>query len=112
MDLKFLPYKFEPWINNYKHELLFVGSTYYEKYNVFEHIKNQANNVLGFPVEKVELAFEEDKLVNVWLFTNENKMDELLDVLGVYFERKPISIDFDDFLKPYNGIQFYWGDDE
>ena len=65
MHLKFLPYKLEPCLNQYKRQLLFVGITYYEKYVIFEHLTKSIDKVLGFDIERVELGFQEDKLVSV-----------------------------------------------
>lgn len=112
MDLKFLPYSLEVCINNYKRELLFLESTYYEKYKVFEHTKKVINTVLGFPVEKVELAFETDKLVGVWLFTSERKLEDLINVFESYYNVKATKIDLDGFVETHTGIQYFWGNIE
>ncbi len=108
MHLKFLPYKLEPCLNNYKRELLFLGVSYYERYIIFEHLNKSINQVLGFDIERVELGFEVDKLVWVWLYIKESKLTELLDVFESYYGTKANKINLEFFSEPPNTMQYYW----
>ena len=112
MHLKFLPYKLEPCLNNYKRELLFLGVSYYERYIIFEHLNKSIKQVLGFDIERVELGFEADKLVWVWLYIKENKLFELLDVFESYYGTKATKVNLEFFAEPPNTMQYYWSNSQ
>ena len=108
MHLKFLPYKLEPCLNDYKRQLLFLGITYYEKYVIFEHLNKRIETVLGFNIERVELGFQEDKLVSVWLYIKESKLSELVNVFESYYGTTSTKVNLEFFNEPPNTMQFYW----
>lgn len=111
MDFKYLPYKFEPCLNSYKNELLFTGVTYYERFFIFEHFKKSLNQVLGFTVDKIELAFQSETLVCVWLFTTEKRLEELIGVFQSYYNESPQKVNLEYLALPTSNIQFYWADE-
>ncbi|MEO6228838.1 MAG: hypothetical protein ABJB11_08865 [Ferruginibacter sp.] len=112
MHLKFLPYKLEPCLNNYKRELLFIGVSYYERYIIFEHLNKNINQVLGFDIERVELGFEVDKLVWVWLYIKESKLVELVNVFESYYGTAPTKVNLEFFADPPNTMQYYWSNSQ
>jgi len=108
MNLKFFPYRLEDCLNDYKKELLFLGVEYYSRNLIFEHINRKTEKILGIDIKNVELSFYGEKLGGVWLYTNENNLQELVTVFENYFKTIPHKITRKELFSSASNIQYYW----
>jgi hypothetical protein len=67
MEISFIPYNLPDNLSKFRRELLLIGVTYYERLLVFEHLNKPIDQVLYFPVSSVELAFNKEDMVSVWI---------------------------------------------
>lgn len=97
--------------NTDKNRLQFIGATYYEQLLIFKDLTPKVLSILGFPIKRLELAYNIDKLTSVWFYLDEKKFDDLLDVFESYLKKKA-SINNDYEFRPpkSNSIEYYWRD--
>jgi hypothetical protein len=76
---EYLPLRLYIPLDGIQGPLSYLGKTYYEGYEVYEHFLN-AKNFLGFSQKRAELYFEKGKLTAVSIFLNV-AVDDVSDVI-------------------------------
>lgn len=65
MDFAYQPFRLQQNMTEFSRKLLYVGTTYYDRFLVFEHLDNPISKIWGMEVPKVELYFSEEKLIAI-----------------------------------------------
>lgn len=71
-------------------ELHYIGKTYYENYAGYWHRTNLLKRILGIPVNKTELFFNDDSLIAISFFLEEKALlrGHIIECLASYFSHK------------------------
>lgn len=110
MGISFIPYNFQDNLSKFRRELLLIGVTYYERLLVFEHLNKPIDQVLYFPVSSVELAFNKEDMVSVWMLLENCNVEDLLDTLESHQNKRAIKVVHGEFDKIENKLLYRWED--
>ena len=97
-------------LSKFRRELLLIGVTYYERLLVFEHLNKPIDHVLYFPVSSVELGFNKEEMVSVWILLENCNIDDLLDTIESHQNKKATEVMHGEFDKIENKLQYRWQD--
>jgi|GEM_PF-2582761 len=111
MEFDFIPYDFKCNLSKFRRELLLIGVTYYERLLVFEHLNKPIDQVLYFPVTSIELGFNKEEMVSVWILLEKCLVDDLLDTFESHQNKKATEVIQGEFDKIENKLLYRWEDD-
>lgn len=110
MKNSLIPYNFKDNLSKFRRELLLIGVTYYERLLVFEHLNQPITQVLNFPVTSIELAFNKEQMVSVWILIKNCTPETLLNCTERKLGKKAITINRDENYKIDNKLLYTWSD--
>jgi hypothetical protein len=95
-------------------QLFYLGTTYYEGYEVYEHLGITFNNLFGLPINRVELFFLDNRLVGVsyFLFIKSNSDKEVVHVIEDAFQKDSFLIERDLISLTTGNKIFIWDNED
>lgn len=105
------PYIFNWDVSLISHELKYIGKTYYEGFEIYQHLNKTIQCKLGFKVNKVEMICSNYYLIGVSFFLEEtiDLIEDLKDTLAAYLN-KEADLTGNTMLGSIGNIIYSWED--
>jgi hypothetical protein len=113
MILLFHPYQLHQKITDFKRQLLYIGTTYYERYLVFEHLDRFISEVQGFSISTIELGFKDEALIFILVYFDNlyKSISEVKSQLEILLGSKAILLNTDGLPEYLEIAYFHWNND-
>lgn len=109
MDKLIPGYSFEQNLMHFRNELLYIGTTYYDRYLVFEHLNKYFQTFLEYTVYKTELYFLNEKLYGISIYLEEKfeNLNSIIESMSKAFGQVPAVFE-DEIISPIGNKKYCW----